>query len=186
MLISICRSWTTMSCFAICIEMEMTARDSMPKRSRGLVIASLSLGAERLYRLERMNGRLAFAGRLPMADCWLLQESANEFLARGSTKTRCWQSHAPPDLPAPTLCSQASMPRRSFTGPPSSKCDIAILRTRSSFSWTKARSSFRMGSTSTCEAATALFASSRIRSSRRRFTRCTSGVEKDCFGVHHS
>jgi len=167
-----------MSCFAICIEMEMTARDSMPKRSRGPVIASLSLGAERLYRLERMNGRLAFAERLPMADCWLLQESANEFLARGSTKTR-WQSHAPPDLPAPTLCSQASMPRRSFTGPPSSKCDIAILRTRSSFSWTKARSSFRMGSTSTCEAATALFASSRIRSSRRRFTRCTSGVEKD-------
>jgi hypothetical protein len=164
----------------------MTARDSMPMRSRGPVIASLSLGAERLYRLERMNGRLAFAGRLPMADCWLLQESANEFLARGSTGNRCWQSHAPADLPAPTLCSQASMPRRSFTGPPSSKCDIAILRTRSSFSWTKARSSFRMGSTSACEAATALFASSRIRSSRRRFTRCTSGVEKDCFGVHHS
>jgi alkylated DNA repair dioxygenase AlkB len=53
-----------MSCFAICIEMEMTARDSMPKRSRGLVIASLSLGAERLYRLERMNGRLAFAGKI--------------------------------------------------------------------------------------------------------------------------
>jgi hypothetical protein len=38
-----------------------------------------------------------------------------------------------------------------------------------------------MGSTSACEAETALFASSRIRSSRRRFTRCTSGVEKDCF-----
>ena len=114
------------------------------------------------------------------------KESPNEFLARGSTRTRCWQSHAPPDLPAPTLCSQAAMPRRSFTGPPSSKCDIAILRSRSSFSWTKARSSFRMGSTSACEAATALFASSRIRSSRRRFTRCTSAVEKDCFGVHHS
>ena len=31
----------------------------------GPVIASLSLGAERLYRLERMNGRLAFAERCP-------------------------------------------------------------------------------------------------------------------------
>ena len=79
----------------------------------GPVIASLSLGAERLYRLERMNGRLAFAERLPMADCWLLQESANEFLARGSTKTRCWQSHAPPDLPAPTLM-QSSLDASSF------------------------------------------------------------------------
>jgi hypothetical protein len=141
--------------------------------------AELHADAERGagYRLARMNGRLAFAERLPMAACWLLQESANEFLAPGSTTTRCRQRHAPPDLPAPTLCSQASMPRRSFTGPPSSKCDTAILRSRSSFSWTKARSSFRMGSTSACEAATALFASSRIRSSRRRFTRCTSGVE---------
>ena len=45
----------------------------------GPVIASLSLSAERLYRLERMNGRLAFAERLPMADCWLLRKAQMNF-----------------------------------------------------------------------------------------------------------
>ena len=91
--------WPTLGYNAVLCNLYRNGKDSVglhadAEPEMGPVIASVSLGAERLFRLKEQNGAVAFAERLPQGSLLIMGGKTQKNFKHGTPKSQTLLRHA--------------------------------------------------------------------------------------------